>query len=350
MNTKIDWYKEVLELEPGSKVFFPLAKLLADDGRAAEAVAILRQGIDRHPDHLEAKLLCIELVLAQNGADSAVVRDVEHLADTISGYPGFWQTWANILEDQDERDCACAVQFLAAHFQGNDVTWAEVLERGLKAVLGAPGEFVPVRARQAARTPTAKTPRDATVSRVAAAVATTSIDDEAFEDDGDEDTGDSGVSFAFSDAPPPFREDDDALDAMALVGEAEGRDGDAVGYGVAHDRDADADEDMEEGDESISVRTKTMAVLLEDQGDYRGALEIYEELLASAESGPKRDDLARRIAMISGKLAGAGAPSQSGAASSELKAHDVADALKGKTKLMSTLEALASRLEARAAG
>ena len=45
MTEKIEWYKEVLELEPNSKVFFPLARLLAEAERTDEAVEILEQGL-----------------------------------------------------------------------------------------------------------------------------------------------------------------------------------------------------------------------------------------------------------------------------------------------------------------
>ena len=43
MTEKIEWYKEVLELEPNSKVFFPLARMLAEEQRTDEAVEILEQ-------------------------------------------------------------------------------------------------------------------------------------------------------------------------------------------------------------------------------------------------------------------------------------------------------------------
>ena len=48
MTEKIEWYKEVLELEPNSKVFFPLARLLSEAGRTDEAVEILEQGSIEH--------------------------------------------------------------------------------------------------------------------------------------------------------------------------------------------------------------------------------------------------------------------------------------------------------------
>ena len=48
MTEKIEWYKEVLELEPNSKVFFPLARMLAEEQRFDEAVAVLEHGLERH--------------------------------------------------------------------------------------------------------------------------------------------------------------------------------------------------------------------------------------------------------------------------------------------------------------
>ncbi|HIV67199.1 MAG TPA: hypothetical protein H9991_13195, partial [Candidatus Mailhella excrementigallinarum] len=41
---KINWYREVLELEPGSRVFLPFARLLVEQGCSDEAAAVLRRG------------------------------------------------------------------------------------------------------------------------------------------------------------------------------------------------------------------------------------------------------------------------------------------------------------------
>ena len=40
---KINWYREVLELEPGSRVFLPFARLLVEQGCSDEAAAVLRR-------------------------------------------------------------------------------------------------------------------------------------------------------------------------------------------------------------------------------------------------------------------------------------------------------------------
>ena len=41
MMEKIEWYQEVLKLDPDSKVFFPLAKLLRDSQQPDKAPAAL---------------------------------------------------------------------------------------------------------------------------------------------------------------------------------------------------------------------------------------------------------------------------------------------------------------------
>ena len=47
MMEKIEWYQEVLKLDPDSKVFFPLAKLLRDSQQPDKAIEVLRAGL-RH--------------------------------------------------------------------------------------------------------------------------------------------------------------------------------------------------------------------------------------------------------------------------------------------------------------
>ena len=45
MMEKIEWYQEVLKLDPDSKVFFPLAKLLRDSQQPDKAIEVLRAGL-----------------------------------------------------------------------------------------------------------------------------------------------------------------------------------------------------------------------------------------------------------------------------------------------------------------
>ena len=62
MTPKIEWFQEILEQEPSSRVFFPLAKLLFESGDVTKALETLRHGLEHHPDFLEARLFLIHLL------------------------------------------------------------------------------------------------------------------------------------------------------------------------------------------------------------------------------------------------------------------------------------------------
>ena len=83
MTEKIEWYKEVLELEPNSKVFFPLARMLAEEQRFDEALDVLEHGLERHSEFLEARLFFIE-ILHQMGRSQACARQIERLSGMFS--------------------------------------------------------------------------------------------------------------------------------------------------------------------------------------------------------------------------------------------------------------------------
>jgi len=258
MKTKIKWFKEVLELEPGSKVFFPLARLYFEDGATDEAVSTLRQGLERNPDHLEARILLIE-VLMQIGEQEAAQDEVETVSTVLANYPFFWRAWAKTLASKS-KDGALALSFLASQFQGKTISWSKIMEKGLDALIGGGDVFQ-----------TVETSR--------------------------------GVS---------------------------------------------ADE--------ANVRTRTMARILVEQGDLEGALDIYEEL-AQAAAGPDREELEAVVEDLRGKIDESSSSKAKvlDAVKEEHAERDEAEEepqdveLPGKDKLLSTLEALAERLEARAA-
>ena len=310
MKNKIQWYKEVLELEPSSRVFFPFAKLLADNGRNAEALAVLRQGLERHPEHIEAKLLLVDVLHRQGGKEELeeMRSQVLSLTGKMTNYPAFWQAWASILaSDGEQHDSAVAVNFLAAQFGGNAITWTDVISRGLAAVLSGDGEAATKAGKPspaAAESESMEKPLEKALEGVAEALA----------EDVEENAGD--------------------FEGEALVDE---------------DEEMDYDPDSEE---SFSLRTRTMANLLAEQGDYEGALDIYQELLDNAPDGPVKDEISTIIEMMrmemddsSAEKKGKGKASKAGKSGGQK-----AKAFGGKKKLINTLESLAQRLEARATG
>ena len=150
MMEKIEWYQEVLELEPSSKVFFPLAKLLQNNNQPKEAVATLRQGLDRHPEFFEARLMLIDLLESSGRSDEAL-QEVERLGSKLDLYPGFWQAWAGVCEQQGQMDVSVALRLLAVSLSGKDVSLMDVLQQGQALSRKTRGAFEPLLGRLTAQ-------------------------------------------------------------------------------------------------------------------------------------------------------------------------------------------------------
>lgn len=221
--TKIKWFKEVLELEPGSKVFFPLARLYFDDGNYGEAMATLRHGLERNADHIEARFMLVEILSRLDRQEEAAA-EVGTITGMLSRYPAFWKIWAE-TSAPSSKDSAMALSFLAANFQGASISWSQVMEKGLDALFMNGG--------------------------TAATAA----------EDADE-------------APKP-----------AAPGKSKKK---------AAKKAAPMEPDP-------TIRTRTMADLLAEQGDYEGALGIYKELAGQAEE-PEAAELEALIEKMRIKL------------------------------------------------
>ncbi len=250
MQAKIEWYKEILELDPSSKVFFPLAKLLADAGQVQEAMEILREGAVRHPDFLEARFFCMELC-ARIGDEEGVAEEAGVIGDVLGRYPLFWKAWAqNLSRTPETRDAALALDFVSVHFQGNPVSWGEVIQRGLEGLFqssqtnlpfsGETGQFLKQGAPEAALP---SPPQGQTL--IIPANEPELVVEQA--------------------EPEPQHQD--------II--------------VEHASEAPA----KPAEDVYSIRTRTMARLLAEQGDYAGALEIYQELLGKATDDAECEEL-----------------------------------------------------------
>lgn len=263
MSKKIEWYQEVLSLEPGSRVFFPLAKLFVENGQPEDAVKTLRQGLDRHPDYLEARMLLVEL-LTELGREAEVHEQLERVINPLRDYPAFWRGWARSLPP-NQRDLAVFLMLVASNISGDTIKWTDVVFEGIGTLAG----------------------------RLVGAPL-----------------------------PPPG--DCPPSSLLPEIGICEEEDLDRPDFRPC----------------AGAFRTKTMADLLASQGDVEGALEIYRELLQSTMSDERRAELKERIVKLERDRDG-GAPGV-----------ELGDAFSvhAKNRLISTLETLASRFEARVQG
>ena len=322
MNQKIEWYREVLELEPGSRVFFPLARLLAEESDFAGAIGVLETGMLRHPDHIEARLLLVEL-LSGHGSGEALQAELATLAKLFGKYPSFWKIWsAGMAVNPGMQDAALAMSFLGAALDGRPVTWASVIARGLEAVLGE-AMPAPISAPMHSVAPVAcaaptLAPQSSSVTPAVPPVIDRSshaapVGQVASELQGVADQASTATRF---DGMKPG-EMEISPTGISLV----------TGTSFSED----------EQEEPFTLRTRSMADVLAEQGDTSGALEIYSELLASA-SAEARVALQQRIDSLS-SLGFSVAPAPEDSSPEE--------SVEGE-RMVSLLEALAQRFEARA--
>ncbi|MGE4552333.1 MAG: tetratricopeptide repeat protein [Desulfovibrionaceae bacterium] len=298
MQAKIEWFQEVLSLEPGSKVFFPLAKLFVEIGERENAVTTLKQGLARHPDHLEARLLLVDL-LVRLGRPAEARDQLGAITEPLVAFPGFWRLWAQKLLS-DNKELAVFLMLVASNLTGKEVRWTDVVLEGLNSLSERlVGQPEPEPAAEPAAAESAPEPPAPAAAESAPEAAAPAVAPEP--------------------APAPEAAEPPAL-APAPVD-------------AGKDDDADAPVAPPPG-----IRTRTMADLLATQGDSRAALDIYRELWNKARSDEEKAALAQRIEALEAGLA---APAQPAAPPEDpFSKH-------AKNRLISTLEALASRFEAR---
>jgi tetratricopeptide (TPR) repeat protein len=325
---KIDLYREVLAIEPNSKVFFPLARALAEVGRVEEAVAILETGLGFHPDHLEAKFFLVELFSRQEREDDAV-RVFSGVQDSLVRYPAVWRLWSRHAAFTS-RDPVLALAFLAQYFRDPGLTFAGVLEKGLEVLAGLPSSAAGA---------------DRAVAQPAPDVAG------AQPDAAPDDMAPETALLADAQSPPPLRGASEVLELAGLLGMGDDETADEAIPDVSAEAAPSAPARSPRQSEpsraasvpDMGIRTGTMAQLLAAQGDVRGALDIYEELAARLPAGPEREALKARMAELSATVA-PGATRASAPAEAPVAA---ARKTSGKARLMGLLDTLAGRLEAR---
>ncbi len=307
MQEKIDWYQEVVDLEPSSKLFFPLAKMVAETD-IPRAVDTLQRGLERHPEFIEARFYFVELLHKHSDKEDYAERlktQLAVLSPMLTRYAGFWRAWSKSLTSEDGAhpdDKSLAVAFLGAMCEDSALTLSDIFAAGLQSLTSMPAgamtnaaiqtpapveapkqESEPEEKKEAPVAPKA-TPKPKIVLRASQPVHI---------------------------APP-------SAPAMVDIDEE--------------------DVEEEESVEQFSLRTRSMADVLAEQGDFAAAVAIYDELIQASESQEEKEDLQARVAALSS------VPQQNTEASNVA----VKTTSPGKDRVISVLESLADRLESRA--
>lgn len=339
---KLEWYKEVLSLEPNSKLFLPLARLLAELGTEDnnadmmnEAFEVLRRGLNIQPEFMEARLFLIEL-LNTCGCKAQCGAEVARLASLFLSYPDFWDAWREYaITEHESSDFTAALGFMSAIMRNKSLSIVQVLEAGLNSLKtnSAPlfsSETINI-AKNIEKSGIAKMPQEhfsqiktclnglsnqqETVSPAPFAAPEQPV--EAEPKQVQEEKQLEPEIFAEADLPEENIAVEQA-DTEKQIMPSELTDvlpkahvDNYINFAeqqntLVQDKTKSTKETLAEliKDANITIepvenslfRTKSMADLLAEQGDYKGALEIYHELLAKGYGN--KEELEERIADI----------------------------------------------------
>ena len=302
------WYQEVLSLDPSSRIFFPYARLLAENGRRAEAVEVLRSGLTRHPEFLDARLLLIDL-LHESGLETAAGLEASGIIESLSQCGALWEIWSRLPGVR--ADQAAMLLFFGATFRKGGPGLAEVFAAGMKALQGGP---------DSAQTARKQAPAPSASAAVSVPVPVAVVSDEAPETSGEADAGPtlqkreekaSGPAFVMPDDAPWYSldsvpEDDDPDDediSPAAISPAvaqlilAGQHAAAADTATAQDERVPAVHSVPRSplEGKSSLCTRSMAHILEEQGATGEAADIYRELLEVSSSPEERAELNAKL-------------------------------------------------------
>ncbi len=297
---RLKWYQEVLSLDPDSRIFLPYARLVAQSGNIADSIGILKKGLVKHPEFLEAKLELLDL-LERSGQGSAAMAESSELIGQLSAHASLWEIWSRMPGVR--ADMAAMLIFFASCMKNEGFSLADVLSAGLRGLRAGEGTSRPVPHDQAAVSP------DATVienQREEELLPWRSLD----EVPDDDDLPDTALK-----SPTPL---------TLQHGTEEVR---ASGGGISLPGPIPPSET--EG--KCSLFTRSMAAVLEEQGALEEAAEIYRELIKQARSDEERNELNAKL---------------------ESLMHSIPDTegQQARASVIGMLEELAVRLEQRAKG
>ncbi len=293
MTPKIEWFQEILEQEPSSRVFFPLAKLLFESGDVTKALETLRHGLEHHPDFLEARLFLIHLLYSIGDMEGCSSESIL-IANLFNQYPDFWAAWGQ-SGAQAGGDFGLYMGLISALVLYPDLTLKEFLSYGLKGL---------------SERKSTELSHYSNTKQPFSSLQTNLQPSDIFQSSSDivniEEVSDSKELFF------------DHPEDMAAVSKS--------------------------NDDSIPVCTRSMAEVLAEQGDIVSAIKIYQELESQATNHEEIVSLHARKVELSEMLAQA--RNASSFSSSTMNSYNI----NHQAEVIAMLEALVTRLEKRAKG
>ena len=297
MKAKIEWYKEVVDLEPSSKLFFPLAKMLAEHD-VPSAIKTLQIGLERNPEFIEARFFFVELLYKHSSIEEYALllkKQIDILAPKLSKYALFWQAWGkDIIAEHGVDDKSLAISLLGVMCEDNGLSLSDILLSGLQNVMCKFDN-------------TSKSTQKTTVEPVAKSSKIIKMEPNSF-------------NFQVQARQSNFQLED--FENEEIDEEIDNRNENDIG--------------------NVSLRTRSMAEIFAEQGDYTAALNIYNELISESESDTEKDELQEKIEQVKELMNN---PVEFGTNNASKGVKVISP---GKEKVISVLESLGDRLNKRA--
>ena len=130
MNDTLALFDELLEHDSGSKIFFPLARLYRKQGHLQRAIEVVRKGIERHPDYLEAQLYLIDL-LCEAGDEAAAVGKAQSILTKLLFYEKVWVSLREHYARSSQSDLALAAFIMERNAHGESVDLPKLMTCGI---------------------------------------------------------------------------------------------------------------------------------------------------------------------------------------------------------------------------
>lgn len=312
---RIEFYEQVLELEPASKLFFTLARLYFDHNDLEKARKVLESGLEKHPEHIQAKLLLASVM--ERAGDLSAARGVyREIFDRVFNYPEFWAGVAAGFREEGRSEPALAAAFLSSWIADHSLTWSRVFQNGLDSLKGpdtssvSPDEPVPAQ-------PQPEPDETGAVTDTGQAEAANqelsvhSTDSKDLPEPGEEnllEPLEATGADTWAHEPKSKASGQDTFDFSGpenIPGEEPG----IVEHeeelqeldpeNISWEEEFDEPEEVEDIKFEDDARTRSMADLLAAQEEYQKALDIYKELWVRSLPGPERQEIEGIISRLS---------------------------------------------------
>ncbi|RQD59346.1 MAG: hypothetical protein D5R98_07510 [Desulfonatronovibrio sp. MSAO_Bac4] len=343
---KIRFYQEVLELEPGSRLFFPLAKLYYENNDIINASQTLRNGLEKHPEHFEARLL-LASILIKEGEEEQAAKIYQDIFSILVDNSDFWENLSNNLDSQGNNDLSLAASFFARAASDKSLSWTDILKTGLDNLRSIPDKSL----CQAETQPLGNVQDEPSIPQKETPVLV-SEPSPSQKDEIDAVMQDNLDDFLMLEEPEPEDDIDEIRNLEVSQKFEESNREQESEQGLAdHEHLSEDQENFEDPEELADfnidndARTRSMADILLGQEEFAKALDIYEELWRNSLPGDERKELEKLIEKT--KQAQTFANNKSQNMHKETDSQQTQPAQQ-KDEAISFLMTLADRLEAKA--